>query len=374
MPRFRGFFLYQRLSITTIIKGYGGDNQTVFYITPRSLYTETIKYTSHIEKGEHPMKKIVSLALALIMVLGICAVASADEWKFTRPVEIVCPFGSGGGVDTALRTLQPELEKALGTSVIVNNQPGSSGVIGYEFMMKAPADGYTFGMVTASHVVNEANGLMSSSVLDACEGVCRLNAEDYVLLAAAKAPYNDLKEMGEYAKSNPLTVACISMGGSDEFALRLLFAELGIELTMVPYSSGSEQLTALLGGFVDMILSSPSECLAFVESGDMKALGIFNQTGSAVMPDVPSCKDLGLDVDFQTIRCMVAKKGTPAEAIEAMEKAIEVAVQSETWQNYMANAGMDPASYLNGEDMMASYASLLEQVKEGKALAEEAAK
>lgn len=279
-------------------------------------------------------------------------------------------------MDTALRTLQPELEKALGTSIIINNQPGSSGVVGYEFMMNAPADGYTFGMVTASHVVNEANNLMSSSVLDSCEGVCMLNAEDYVLLAPANAPYANLTELGEYCKSNPgnVSVACISMGGSDEFALRLLFAELGVELTMVPYSSGSEQLTALLGGFVDLILSSPSECLAFIESGDMKGLGVFNQTGCGVLPDVPSCADLGLDVDFRTIRCMVAKKGTPEGAIEAMSKAIETAIQSETWTNYMANAGMDPATYQDGATMMQSYADLLDQVKAGKALAEAAGK
>jgi len=320
------------------------------------------------------MKKILVLCLALAMVLMSFG-AIAEDWKFERPVEIVCPFGSGGGVDTALRTLQPELEKALGTSIIVNNQPGSSGVVGYEFLMNAPADGYSFGMVTASHVVNEANGLMTSSVLDACEGVCMLNAEDYVLLAPANAEYTNLIELGEYCKAHPgeVSVACISMGGSDEFALRLLFAELGVELTMVPYSSGSEQLTALLGGFVDLILSSPSECLAFIESGDMKSLGVFNQVGCAVLPDVPSCKDLGLNVDFQTIRCMVAKKGTPEGAIKAMTAAIETAIQSETWKNYMANAGMDPATYQDGATMMASYANLLEQVNAGKALAEAAA-
>lgn len=319
------------------------------------------------------MKKIVSLALMLLMVFSLCAFASAEEeWVFDRPVEIICPFGSGGGVDTALRTIQPELEKALGVSVIINNQPGSSGVVGYEFMMNQPADGYEFGFVTASHVVNEANNLMSSSVLDSCVGICRLNAEDYVLLADTKAPYSNLLEMGEYAKQNGLTVACISMGGSDEFALRLLFEELGVELTMVPYSSGSEQLTALLGGFVDIVLSSPSECLPFIESGDMKALGILNQTGCSVMPDVPSCADLGLNVDFQVIRCMVAKKDTPAGAVTAMQKAIEQAAQSDTWINYMNNAGMDFNSYLNGEEMMASYANLLEQVLAGKALADAA--
>ena len=74
------------------------------------------------------MKKILVLCLALAMAL-VSFGAMADEWKFERPVEIVCPFGSGGVVDTALRTLQPELEKALGVSVIINNQPGSSGVV-----------------------------------------------------------------------------------------------------------------------------------------------------------------------------------------------------------------------------------------------------
>ena len=317
-------------------------------------------------------KKLFATCLAALMSVTAFGAMAESEWKFERPVEIVCPFGSGGGVDTALRTLQPLLEKELGTSLIINNQPGSSGVVGYEFMMNQPADGYTFGMVTASHVVNEVNGLMSSSVLDSCEGIAVLNSEDYVLLAPTNAPYNDLNELAAYAKDHETTVACISMGGSDEFALRLLFKAMGTELTMVPYSSGSEQITAILGGFVDLILSSPSECESFLDSGDLKALGIFNQTGNAVLPDVPSCKDLGLDVDFSVIRCMVAKKGTPEGAVEAMREAVANAVKSEAWIAYMDNAGMDPNTYMNGEEMMTKYAELLETVAEGKALAEDA--
>ena len=320
------------------------------------------------------MKKIVALCLALALCVMAFGAVAESEWKFERPVEIVCPFGSGGGVDTALRTLQPYLEKELGASIIINNQPGSSGVIGYEFMMNQPADGYTFGMVTASHVVNEVNGLMSKSVLEACDGICTLNAEDYVLLAPANAQYNDLNELGAYCKDKPgeVSVACISMGGGDEFALRLMFAELGIELTMVPYSSGSEQITAILGGFVDLILSSPSESIAFLESKDLKALGIFNQTGNAVLPDVPSCKDLGLDVDFGVIRCMVAKKGTPEAAEKAMSEAIARAVENAGWVTYMNNAGMDPATFENGEEMMAHYKQLLEDITVAKQLSDAA--
>lgn len=290
-----------------------------------------------------------------------------NEWKWTRSVELVCPFGSGGGTDTSLRALQPYLEKALGTSVIINNQPGSSGLTGAEYFNNQPADGYSLLMVTPSHCIHEVTGDMSFKVAEDMEGICILNSEDYVMVAPKNAPYNDLLELQAYAKENPgtVTIACISMGGSDEFALNTLCSELGIEVTLVPYSSGAEQISALLGGFVDLIISAPSESASYLDSGDAKALGILSQSRNDILPDVPSCADFGLETDFPIFRGMIIKGDAPEEAINALRTAFDQAVQEEGWKEWLSNNGLKSDCYQPGDKFMPIYSQMVETVKEG---------
>ncbi|MBQ9009253.1 MAG: tripartite tricarboxylate transporter substrate binding protein, partial [Clostridia bacterium] len=96
------------------------------------------------------MKKILSLVLALVMVLGVCALASADDWKFERKIEIVCPWGLGGGADSTIRPMATLLQNNLGVPVEVRNETGGSGVTGATYAFKQPADGYTFLLGTQS--------------------------------------------------------------------------------------------------------------------------------------------------------------------------------------------------------------------------------
>lgn len=295
---------------------------------------------------------------------------AASEWKWKRSVEIVCPFGSGGGTDTSLRALQPYLEKFLGVSVVINNQPGSSGLIGAEYFINQPSDGYSYLIITPSHTVHEVTGDMSFTITNDTEPVCILNEEDYVLMAPAGAPYSDILELQKAAKQKPgeITVACISMGGSDEFALNLLMKELDVSLKLVPYSSGAEQMSALLGGFVDLILSSPSESAAYIESKDMKALGILNSERNDILPSVKCDADMGIDVAFPIFRGIIAKKGIPEGALSSIRAAFERAVQDPGWKKWLVNNGLKSDCFGTYNELAKSYARMLRNVKEGMKL------
>ena len=317
------------------------------------------------------MKKLLLFCLVFAMVLSMSALASA-EWKWSRSVELVCPFGSGGGTDTSLRALLPFLEKELGVSVIINNRPGSSGLVGAEYFISQPADGYSYLMITPSHTIHDVTGAMSFKMQEATESICILNAEDYVLMAPKGAPYNDLVELGEYAKKHPgdVTIACISMGGSDEFALNNLTAELGIEVTLVPYSSGAEQIAALLGGFVDLMLSAPSESGAYIDSGDMKGLGILSQERNDVLPDVKCCADMGLKMNFMVFRGMVARKGVPQEALESMRAAFTKAAQAQGWKDWLASNGLKSDCFGDAAELDQTYADMYKAVELGMSMSD----
>jgi tripartite-type tricarboxylate transporter receptor subunit TctC len=321
-----------------------------------------------ILKGEYKMKKntiSIFLTLLLVFLVGSTAIAAENDWKWERSVELVCPFGSGGGTDTSLRAIQPFLEKELGVSIIINNKPGSAGLVGAEYFINQPNDGYSWLMITPSHTVNEVRGDMSFKILEDTESVCILNVEDYVLMAPADAPYNDFLELKKYVDEHPdeVTVACISMGGADEFALNSLMSETGMELTLVPYSSGAEQISALLGGFVSLILSSPSEGAAYIESGHMKALGVFGQERNEVLPDVKSCKDLGLRTNFVTFRGIIGKKGIPEGALQSMCSAFARAVEAEEWKTWLKNNGLKSDAFGSAEEMTELYKEMLEAVR-----------
>jgi tripartite-type tricarboxylate transporter receptor subunit TctC len=317
-------------------------------------------------------KNVIFFCLICIILLfaARCGFAAPADWKWERPVELVCPFGAGGGTDTSLRAIQPFLEKELGVSVIINNRPGSSALVGSEFFISQPADGYSYLMVTTSQVVHEIVGDMSFKVLEACEPLCILNKDDYVLVAREKASYNDLLELRDYAKDKPgdVKVACISMGGTDEFVLNNLMSELDVTFTLVPYSSGAEQIAALLGGFVDMIVVAASEISAYIESGDMKALGILGQTRNNILPDVKSCKDMGLKMDFVIFRGMVGKKGIPEGALQSIRTAFAKAVEAQGWKDWLAANGLKLDGFGTPDEFTKAYSDRLEAVKIGMSM------
>ncbi|MDL2264212.1 tripartite tricarboxylate transporter substrate binding protein [Synergistaceae bacterium OttesenSCG-928-I11] len=315
-------------------------------------------------------RRTIAIILAILAVALSCgyACAATNDWKWERSVEIVCPFGLGSGPDISLRAIQPALEKELGVPVIVNNRPGSAGLVGNEFFIRQPADGYSYMIITTSIVIHEVNKALSYSILKDCVPICILNQDDYILVAGKEAPYNDLLELAAYAKDKPgkVTVACESMGGTDEFLLNALMKELGIELRLVPFSGASESVSSLMGGFVDLIIGSPGEVGAYIESGNMKGLGVLNETRNAIIPDVKSVKEMGLDTTYFTFRGIVARKDVPQAAIDSIRKAFANAAQSDTWKEWIANNGLKSDGFAAPEALTEAYTDRIEMIRTGK--------
>lgn len=295
------------------------------------------------------------------------APVAEEKWVFDRPVEIVIPFGPGSGTDTTIRAWAPLMEKELGVSITINNVEGAGGVKGAEFLAKQPADGYSFAMYTPSHVIAAVDGTTSFDILNDTIPVTRLVQDSNIILAGKDTPYNNFDELVAYCKANPdkkPTLAMMSINGIDGASAQQLCDVAGIELSFIPYASGAEANAAIMGGHTDMVLTSPFDGNAYLESGDMKGIILLAEKRATNLPDVQCTGDLGLEAYIGPWRGIVAMKGTPQGAIDALEAAAIKVNDMEEWTGWKETVGLnDRPGFANQEDFKKIWSDYYETMK-----------
>ena len=281
------------------------------------------------------------------------AATTAKAFKFDRKIEMVCPFGPGSGTDTTLRNWLPLMEKELGVAIVVNNMAGAGGVTGAEYFNKQPADGYTFAMYTPSHTIAAVNKTTTFDILNDTVPVVRLVQDANIVLAGKKVPYNNMKELVEYVKANPgkAKIGVMSVAGIDGVSINQLWKAAGIEVPLVGYPSGAEANAAIMGGHIDMVLTSPFDAKAYVDSGDMKGIVLLSEKRASTLPNVECTGELKYDAYIGPWRGIVAKKGTPQAAIDAFEAAAVKVNTMQAWVDWKKSVALnDREGFANQKD------------------------
>lgn len=290
------------------------------------------------------MKKLVCLALVLVMTLAMCACASA-EFKFERKIDIVCPWGVGGGADGTIRPMASLLQEILGVPVEVVNVEGASGVNGVEYTYKQPADGYTFMLGTQSLFMSYMQGSMSMNFKEEFIPVDILVRSINCIVASKikMEQYGVTKwsELQEYIAAHPweVSVALLSSGGVD--GASLIEATEGLSLLQTPYNGGSEASSALAGGHCDLYNCGWDDVAGLIESGDIIPMLALCEHRMSIAPDLECSGELGINSFMGPWRGIFAVKGTPDEAIEALAAAIAQAKETDTWKEFTHNAAYD---------------------------------
>jgi tripartite-type tricarboxylate transporter receptor subunit TctC len=291
------------------------------------------------------MKKILALALALVMVLSVCAVASAEEWKFERGITIVCPWGLGGGADSTIRPMATLLQNKLGVPVDVRNETGGSGVTGATFAYKEPADGYTFLLGTQSLYIQDMLDNMDFNFKDEfeCEDILvhSINMLAGSKIQMEKYGIKNFTDLKEYAAAHPyeVSVAMLTATGVDGMCFEI--ATEGLALNPVTYDSGSAANSDMAGGHVDLSVGGYDDMSGLIESGDIVPLLLFCEHRIDIMPDCECTAELGIDSYAGPWRGIFAKKGTPQGAIDTLVAAIEECRTDPTWTEFLKNAAYD---------------------------------
>ena len=276
------------------------------------------------------MKKF--LYALLIAVLCVSPVMAAD-FTFTKPITIVCPWGEGGGADSTLRALAAGLRQVTGQEVIIMNVTGAGGVNGASFVKERDADGYTYMLGTQSFLAMEAAGQTKLKLLDDFVPVARLVNAINIIAASRKTMeergYNNFSELREFVKSHPssISVGMLTSTGIDGISLRQAIE--GLNLLEVNYPTGAGMNLALKEGQIDLMITGTDEIQDLIATGEIVPLL------------VEAAGELGIKSFLGPERGIFAKKGTPQEAVNALEAAIEKAVNTPEWKEFSEKGAYD---------------------------------
>ncbi|NLF26844.1 MAG: tripartite tricarboxylate transporter substrate binding protein [Clostridiales bacterium] len=302
------------------------------------------------------MKKLACLVLAVLMAVSVFAVASAEaEWKWERKIDIVCPWGVGGGADSTIRPMSNLLSSILGVPVEVVNVEGAGGVNGVEYTYKQPADGYTFMLGTQSLIMQDLQGTTSmdyrTEFIPTAKLVHSINIIAASKVAMEQKNLKSFSDLIEYVTQNPygISVGMLTATGADGASLAQTLA--GLEVLEVPYSGGSEMSAALVGGHIDIMITGTDEISGLIESGDIIPLLAIAEKRMSIYPEMECTAELGIDSYVGTWRGIMAKKGTPQAAIDSLVAAVMTAVETEEWQSFLISAGYNERpGFAAGED------------------------
>jgi tripartite-type tricarboxylate transporter receptor subunit TctC len=284
--------------------------------------------------------------------------AFAQETYPSRPVTVVNPFPPGGAVDVVARPLAAVIEPILKQPFVIETKAGAAGQVGGQFAAAAKPDGYTLLM----HIVSlsgfaEVDKLFGRPVKftnDDFIPIARFVADPMVLVVNDKQPYKTLKEFVDDAKKRPNELIFSSSGlyGALHLPTALFMQASGVQMKHLPTAGGGPALTAILGNNSQVLVSSIAAANAQMKAGKLKALACFGAARAPALPDVPTMKELGYNVEFHLWVGLFAPKGTPAPIITTLREAANKAAADEKFVAAMKNLGQDVA-YLDQAEFKA---------------------
>lgn len=288
-------------------------------------------------------KRLITLALALIMMLALAAcgakpaeapAAPAAEkdpnWNVTRPeglpadypnkeITYIYPFGTGSMQDVYIRVLAETIKAKEGWkySIVVKQQEGASGDIGWSAFIKSKNDGYTLGFAPTAQMIT-AMALGKDYTPDNMEYIFNMMSDPGCFGVSSKSSYKTLADLVEAAKTNPGTISMgvTSVNGSEGLAVKQLMAATGAEFTMIPFDGEAEVLTAVAGGHCDAFCLNIGDCTTFIEEGSINVLSVGTTERSPFYPEIPTNQECGYDVIQVNSRAISAPAGTDPAIIQ----------------------------------------------------------
>jgi tripartite-type tricarboxylate transporter receptor subunit TctC len=281
-----------------------------------------------------------ALAAGLLACIGP---AQAQDYP-GRPVKLVVPFGPGGPTDVAARLVSQIAQSELGATIVVENRPGAGGATGSKSVANAEPDGYTL-LVGTSATLAVVPALMKNPGYDPVKSfaaVAKVADSTTVMIVPANFPANSIKEFVAYAKANAgkLSYASAGAGNQTQLAAELLKAKAGIEAIHVPYKSGAEMVTAVLGEQVQFTFPDISILIPLIRDHKVKALAVTSARRHPQLPDVPTLVESGFpDFAITFWSGVVAPAGIPAAIVTKLNAAMDKGLRSQEIQDKLAAIG-----------------------------------
>ncbi|WP_202080879.1 tripartite tricarboxylate transporter substrate binding protein [Caldalkalibacillus salinus] len=253
-----------------------------------------------------------------------------------KPIQVIVPAGAGGDTDANARLLGKYLEEELGQSVVISNVTGAGGTVGAREVLDADADGYTVLFFHNSLLLNRILGLVDFSYDSFKLAGIPVLDHGNTFVVSGDSPFEDLQDLIDYAREHPGEVSIATeVGGFTHLQLLALEQDQDIELNIVDVGGASDKVAALLGGHIDIIPTSLGLVKDYIESGEMRTLGIMSRERVDIMSDVPTFTEQGVNSSFEKFFFYGFHPDTPDEIVETFSQAVERVVQTE---EYVAEA------------------------------------
>ena len=287
------------------------------------------------------MKRLLA---ALLLFVPLVAATMAQAQYPQRPIQLIVPWGAGGGTDATARIIGTLLEKDLKQPVNVVNRTGGSGVVGHDAIAKAAPDGYTLGLITVEITMMHHVGLTQLKYTDYTP-IGLVNADPAGIQVRTDSPYKSVKELLAAIKANPgkMKASGTGQGGIWHLAIAGLLKEQGIDpnaLPWVPSNGAAPGMQDMIAGGVDVVPCSIPEARPMIDAGKARVLAIMDANPPALYPNVPTLKkELGTDWAIAAWRVIAAPKGIPADVQKTLVTALKKVYDSKEYKEFMASRG-----------------------------------
>jgi tripartite-type tricarboxylate transporter receptor subunit TctC len=288
------------------------------------------------------------------LVLALASFAVQAQPYPNRPVKLIVPFPPGGGADVLARVFAQELSRLWSQSLVVENRPGAGGMIGTDVVAKAAPDGYT--LLHATQAANAVVPTLYAKVPYNAERdfiyIGPLGRQASVLLAAAKVPANNLKDLIEHVRSNKgkVSYAGPGIGLSGHLGMEMILQATRMEVLHVPYKGSASASQAVVAGETEMTLDLVSTGSVYVNAGKVKPIAVTGNARSPQLPGTPTFAELGFaDLVIYTWQGMAAPAGTPTELVEKLQRDLQMVKSNPELRERLSRMGIEPFNLSTAE-------------------------
>lgn len=292
-------------------------------------------------------RPIVAAALAAVAGTSVGVALAQDKYP-SRPVEIIVPWGPGGGADQLGRIAGKFMEAELKVSFPVVNVPGATGQTGLNKLLTTANDGYTLGVMTGDTFSLLGGGGKLNWSMDDFVPAAIMIRQPSAFFVAENGPIKTWDDLVAESKKRPLKVAVTGFGSPDDIHVNY-FKSRGINMVSVPFAKPGERYSSILGGHADVLYEQLGDVKSFLDSKQMRAVIIFDDKRFPAFADVPSSKELGHPISIYQFRMIIMRAGTNPAHIKTISDALAKVAASPEYQQALKDQYALPDSYIAAE-------------------------
>jgi putative tricarboxylic transport membrane protein len=300
----------------------------------------------------HLLGGSIAIAMATVPMSALAqdeALCSPDGWPH-ETVELVSHSSAGGGTDMTMRMWMDGAAEQIDENITIVYKQGGGARSAHEYFQTRGADCHTIMALTQTHLYTIARG-NSPITMDDIQGVVRAMDDPSVIVVRDDSPYQTYEELLEASREGALNWGVAQVGGTEHIGIERWAEVAELDVRVVPFGGGGDMVTALRSGAVDATLANISEALPLIQEGDLHAIALLAEERIEDLPDVPSTYEYDHEISVSTTRGYYVHADTPPEMVSKIEEMILTAMETERFQEYLINNGLEPDNNIAGAEI-----------------------